>query len=214
MTLRRPFRIDPPVFPAPMAGAQGSVVDLEPSQSSDSTTYRAVVRFVDAKGAEIEFSSSTSSNPPAHEIGESVEVFYDPAAPRDAKINGFFDLWGGAAILAGLGAVFFLIGTGIALAGTLKARRTAYLRVNGKPVEADFQGVERNTSLRVNGRHPFRVLAQWRNPSTSEVHVFHSDNLWFDPSEYVEGRKIRVLIDKDDPRKYHVDLSFLPKLAK
>ncbi len=201
-------------FIAGASRAPGTVIDLEESESSDSTTYRAVVRFLDARGAKIEFASSTSSDPPAYSVGEAVEVFYDPAAPQEAKINGFFDLWGGATILGSMGVVFFLVGGGIVLAGALKARRVAHLRVNGRSIEAEFQAVERNTSLRVNGKHPYRVLAQWRNPSTSEVHVFRSDNLWFDPSDFVKGRKIRVLIDKENPRKYHVELSFLPGLAK
>ena len=46
------------------------------------------------------------------------------------------------------------------------------------------------------------------------MHVFESDNVWFDPTSYVKGRKITVFIENDNPKKYLVDLSFLPKLAK
>ncbi len=46
-----------------------------------------------------------------------------------------------------------------------------------------------------------------------EVHVFKSQNLWFDPSAYVNTDTVAVYIDEDNPRKCCMDISFLPKLA-
>ena len=111
------------------------------------------------------------------------------------------------------GQRFFLIGIGMFLVGGLKNRKEAFLKLHGIPIQTKFQSVELNTALSVNGRHPFRVLGQWQNPATSEVHIFHSNNLWFDPSEYLEGKNITVFIEKNNPKKFYVDLSFLPKLA-
>jgi hypothetical protein len=113
-----------------------------------------------------------------------------------------------------MGAVFTSIGLGVSLSGKVRARRAARLRQEGTPIQTTFQSVERNTSLKVNGRHPFRIVSQWRNPSTGEVHVFESENLWFDPSEYVTGRHVTVYIERDNPDSYWMDLSFLPKLAE
>ena len=196
------------------AKTEGTVVELAKSRSSDSTTYRPVVQFTSQSGQAIEFVSSTGSNPPSYSKGQKVEVLYLPKDPKNAKISGFFSLWGGSAILGGMGGVFFLIGTGIILAGTMKSRRDEYLRKNGTPIETEYQSVELNTALSVNGAHPFRVLTQWQNPSTSDLHIFKSNNMWFDPSSYIKSKKITVFIEKDNPKKYSVDLSFLPKLAK
>jgi len=193
--------------------ADGTVVDFVRSRSSDSTTYAPVIHFIDRKGEKIEFTSSTSSNPPSYTKGEKVEVLYLPAQPQKAKINGFFALWGGVVILGGMGSVFLLIATGIILFLNLKGRRDKYLKSKGTPIETDFQSVELNQSFSVNGRHPFRVLTQWQNPSTSEVHVFKSNNLWFDPSNYIKIKRITVFIERNNPKKYYVDLSFLPKVA-
>jgi Protein of unknown function (DUF3592) len=196
--------------------AQGTVIDLVRSRSSGSSssgTYAPVVRFVTAKGEKIEFTSSTGSNPPSYSQGESVEVLYQPGAPRDATINGFVSLWLGPMIVGGIGSVFFLIGGGIILYSVLHGRKEEYLRQNGTRILTTFQSVELNTSLAVNGRHPFRVFTQWTNPSTSEIHVFASDNLWFDPSPHIHDRPITVFIEPGNPKKYYVDLSFLPKLA-
>lgn len=195
------------------ARAEGTVVDLVTSRSSDSTTYRPVVQFVSQSGQAVEFTSSSGSSPPSYSRGEQVEVLYLSSDPQDAKISGFFDLWGGSTILAGLGSLFFLVGGGIFLFGAVKSRRDEALRQQGTPIDTEFQCVEINEALSVNGRNPFRVVTQWLNPETSEVHVFRSDNLWFDPTSYINNPRVTVFIQRGNPKKYLVDLSFLPRLA-
>ena len=201
-------------FLAEATTAEGTVVDLVRSGSGDSITYRPVVHFINHNGEKIEFTSTAGSDPPSYSKGQKVEVLYRAAEPQKAKINGFFSLWGGAVILGGLGGVFFLVGSGIVLASLLKSRKDEFLIKNGMRLETDYQSVEQNTALSVNGRHPFRVLTQWQNPATSELHVFKSNNLWFDPSSYIKSKKITVFIEKNNPKNYFVDLSFLPRLAK
>lgn len=202
------------VFVQEASVAQGTVVELVRSTSSDSTTYRPVVRFETAGGERVEFTSNTGSNPPGYAKGERVEVLYRSAQPAHARIRGFFSLWGGPLIVGGLGGVFFLIGGGMLLATALKNRREKYLKKYGTRIETTFQSVEINGSLKVNGRSPFRVITQWQNPATSVLHVFTSNNLWFDPTHHISERRITVLIEKNNPGKYHMDLSFLPKWAR
>lgn len=192
--------------------ADGIVFELLASRSDNSTTYRPVVQFIDQQGQFIEFVSSTGSNPASYSQGEQVKVLYLPERPSNAKINSFFSLWGVAIILAGIGAVFFLIGVGIIMFTRLKSRQDEMLKTSGVAIETQYQSVEQNTALSVNGRHPFRVLTQWQNPATSDIHIFKSNNLWFDPSAYIKQETIRVFIAKGNPAKYYVDLSFLPKL--
>jgi hypothetical protein len=193
---------------------EGTVVELIRSRSDGSDTFKPVVHFVDQKGETIEFTSSTSSNPPSYSVEEKVGIWYDPAKPQHAEIDGFFSLWGITTIFGGLGAIFFLVGAGIIFGTAFKRRRDESLRTRGTPIETDLQSVQLNTSFEVNGKHPYKVLTQWFNPFTSEVHVFESDNVWFDPASYLKDRKITVFIENDNPKKYLVDLSFLPKLAK
>ena len=201
-------------FLAEASKTEGTVIDLAQSRSSDSITYKPVVRFIDQNGRATEFVSTTGSNPPSYSKGQKVEVLYRPTASEDARINSFFSLWFGSLVLGGMGGTFFLIGLGIFLVSSLKSRNDEFLRKNGRPIETEFQSVEQNTALSVNGRHPFRVLSQWQNPSTSEVHIFKSNNLWFDPSSYIKSKTITVFIEKDNPKRYLVDLSFLPRLAE
>ncbi len=193
--------------------AEGTVIELVRSKSSDSTTYRPVVEFETQGGSRVEFTSSSGSNPPSYSEGEIVEVLYQESAPEQAKINSFFSLWGASTILGGMGSVFFLAGLSIILYGSIKGKKIEYLRKNGIPIKAKFQSVEINSSLKVNGRNPYQICVQWKNPTTSELHVFNSENIWFDPTDHINNDEITVLIEKDNPKKYYVDISFLPKIA-
>ncbi len=74
--------------------------------------------------------------------------------------------------------------------------------------------VERDLSVEMNGSNPWRIVSQWQNPASGNVRVFHSEHLWFDPGEYVKAGKITVLLDPRDERRYHMDVSFLPKLEE
>ncbi|MNJ77778.1 hypothetical protein D3C77_753610 [compost metagenome] len=57
------------------------------------------------------------------------------------------------------------------------------------------------------------IVCNWRNPVTQEVHRLESENIWYDPSDYINVSKVRVFVDKQNPRRYYMDISFLPKLA-
>ena len=192
---------------------EGTVTQLVRSRSGDSITYKPVVEFKTQSGRLIEFTSSSGSNPPSYSQGEIVDVLYQEGTPEQAKINSFFSLWGLSTILGGLGSLFLLVGFLIILVSALRGKKVKYLKQNGIPIEAKFQSVEINGSLEVNGRNPYQIFAQWKNPMTSELHIFKSENLWFDPTDHINQEGITVLIEKDNPNKYYVDISFLPKLA-
>jgi hypothetical protein len=198
-------------FVARAATAPGTVTELIEVRDDDggSSTFKPVVKFVDPEGREISFTSSYSSRPPAYDVGETVEVLF---VRGDARINGFGSLWLGPLILGGLGAVFTAIGLSILLAGRANARKADYLMAYGNAIQTDVQGVVYNTSLTVNGRHPWRISSQWLDPASNKMRVFHSANLWFDPTKFVTAKQVTVLLDPKDPKLYHMDVSFLPQL--
>lgn len=91
--------------------AAGSVIDLIGERDSDGgTVYYPRVRYVTRSGETVEFTAAVGSSPPSFDVGEEVSVLYDPAAPEEARIDTFFQLWFGAVILGGIGLVFTLIG--------------------------------------------------------------------------------------------------------
>lgn len=203
-------------FIARAARAEGRVVALDRSigSSGSSSTYRPVVEFTSTSGRRIEFTSSVGSNPPAYRVGEPVAVLYDPSDPYQARIKSFFQLWFGFMIVFILGAIFAGIGLTIILVRARRKGRDAWLERNGRRIQTTYKGVELNQSLTVNGRSPYHILSQLADPATNTVHVFHSENIWFDPSEYIKGQTIDVLVDPHDPKKYYMDIRFLPTLAE
>ncbi|MEA2725247.1 MAG: hypothetical protein QOH59_3018 [Gemmatimonadales bacterium] len=196
--------------------ADGRVTDLERSRSSSSsgssTTYRPVVEFTTATGKHIEFVSSVGSSPPSHSVGEAVKVLYNPADPQRARIKSFFQLWFGFLIVFLLGLVFAAIGLGMIFVRRRDRKRAEWLRQHGRRMKTAFKGVELNQSLRVNGRCPYQIVSQSSDAASNTVRLFQSENIWFDPSEYIKGEVIDVLVDPNDPKRYVMDISFLPKL--
>ncbi|MFD1602275.1 DUF3592 domain-containing protein [Flavobacterium artemisiae] len=192
---------------------QGTVTDLIASRSDKSTTYRPVVSYTTKDGKQIEFTSSVGSNPPSYHEGETVEIFYDPADPYDADINGFVSLWLAPLILGIIGTIFFLIGFLIILFGKMKQKKIEDLKFNGKSIITKFDHADLNYNYKVNGRSPYVIYSQWLNPATNELHLFKSENIWFDPNNFIPSEGIKVLIDPSNPKKYYMDISFLPKVS-
>jgi hypothetical protein len=114
--------------------------------------------------------------------------------------------------LSVLGVAFAATGGGIIGYGLWSARNEALLRQHGHLVHADFQQVEINVALEVNGANPFRIIAQWHDEKNNQLYIFKSANLWFDPTRFIQDRTISVYVDLGKPSRYHVDLSFLPKV--
>jgi hypothetical protein len=91
--------------------AQGQVIQNIEDISDDSTTYHPKIQFTTAEGENIQFTSNTSTNPPAFGIGQGVNILYPKGAPDQAVIDDFLFLWLGPLIAGGLGIMFFGIGT-------------------------------------------------------------------------------------------------------
>jgi hypothetical protein len=195
--------------------AQGVVTGNQVYTDSDGDTmYRPEVEFRTPDGEKHRFVSGTGSSPAAFHAGEHVTVVYREGAPDNAGIDTFFEQFFMPTLFSGLGLIFASVG-GIPLYFQMKRKRFAeWVKANGQAIQADFTGAQLNGSLEINGQNPYRIFAQWKNPSTNQVHVFRSDNLWFDPTPYMPGvRTINVLIDPRNPKRHWVDTTFLPKLG-
>lgn len=190
---------------AQMTRTEGSIVDLEDGCPT--------VSFTTLDGTLGEHHSTTCSTPPSFDIGERVAVYYDPQDPERARIDSFEQNWIGSLIVGGIGSVFLAIGLLFVLPPLFARRRASELLATGTAVQAEVVDVELNGSLSINGRNPYRIVAQWLNPQTNKLHVFRSDNLWFDPGPYITESLVTVMIDPANPKRYSMDTRFLPELA-
>lgn len=199
---------------------QGEVISFEHSRGSKGgTMYAPRVRYTvpqpeGGTGASHEIVGSVRSSSRGYDLGEKVKVLYRPEAPADGRIGSFMEQWFVASIISVFALVFGGVSLGLIIAAIRQKRMYAWLEYSGMTVQARIIEVGKNTNLKVNGRSPWVIRAQWRHPVSSTVHVFQSENLWFDPSEFLGGREqISVRIDADRPERYRVDISWLPKPA-
>jgi hypothetical protein len=171
------------------------------------------IRFRTSDGQDISFITNTGSNPPSYRVNEPISILYDPRQPYHAYIKSFAELWLLSVILCGLGVVFSSFGIVAVVWKGFKTRENAWLEKNGRRIQAEITRVELNTSLNVNGANPYRIVCQWLDPAKNEMHIFNSANIWFDPTNYVPGKTIEVLVDANNPHRYAVETPFLPKVV-
>ena len=190
--------------------ARGTVTGFRISRSS---YYYPVVAFKTAEGTQIQFVENNGSSSPAFVKGQQVEVIYLPENPNNAKINTFFDLWALPLFLAMFGTIFSAVGFAVIFVPWKRRLTAADLRAHGTPVLAEYERVALNPAVSVNGVSPYRILAQWQDPATSQVHVFHSENIWYDPKKMIDRKQLTVYVDPRNLKRYSVDISFLPPSA-
>ncbi len=112
-------------FAASASRATGTVVDtttawVDPSGSGPIDNTGAwlrfpVVRYQTANGQTVTFRSRTGTQPSPYHVGQQVPVLYNPADPRDARINTFVMTGLLPGCLVAFGAFFFVLGVVILL---------------------------------------------------------------------------------------------------
>lgn len=194
----------------------GEVIGL-----SSGSTKRSVIRYVvennggnsEKYSGEYIVESSVGSNPPQHKIGDAVSIRYKMDNPGDSKVNSFLELWFAVIVTGILAVTFMSIGFGMIGYSFYRKKVLEKLKVIGVKIETVYQGVERNSSVSVNGKIPYQIVSHFKDTSANKIYIFKSDNLWFDPSDYIQTKNISVLVDPQNYKKYHMDISFLPKIG-
>lgn len=193
-------------FTRSAARAAGTVTALVPSSAgTNASSVSDRVRFTTADGRPVEFVETLSTSPPRHAVGDRVTVLYDHDEPTSAMLDDFWSHRLGVVIVSVFTGIFGVLGAVFSLIGVLAGRRRARIMRDGVPVMADFVETITDHHFRINGRHPFRVVAEARDPM-GKVQRFTSELVRTDPTERLRGRKVRVIVDRSDGG-YVVDLA-------
>jgi hypothetical protein len=107
----------------------------DPEDSARVTwTYHPVVQFTATNGREVAFTDRAGSYPARYDVGETVEVYYNPDEPQDALVKDWMSLWWGPLIFLVIGslpiigmAIWFIVGY-IVAEKRYQASRAAYRR--------------------------------------------------------------------------------------
>ena len=75
--------------------ASGEIVNLVMhfDQEHNTKTFAPVFVFQDANGINHKVSSNTYSYPPIGQVGDKINILYNPSNPENAKEDSFFSLW-------------------------------------------------------------------------------------------------------------------------
>lgn len=104
-----------------------------------------------------------------------------------------------------LGALFLFLGVLFLAVPVRKRKLKQELLSTGRCLTAQISEITMNTSVSVNGRHPYVIQCFYEDPYTNEFHLFKSEDLLYDPSPMLKGDTIRVFVDPENYSRYYVD---------
>lgn len=172
-----------------------------------------VIVYTTREGVEARYYSSTYSSPPAYDLGEEVKLWYMPNKPDDVVLSGI-DSWLFPVIFGAFSVIFAGIGYGGLIGIWRKNRNKEKLKESGQTILADVVDVRFNASLRIGGKSPWVIVAQYFDAHSQKVYTYESDNIWYNPSPFLTlGQKIKVRVEPQNYAIYEVDISFLPSMG-
>ena len=91
-----------------------------------------------------------------------------------------------------------------------------YLKENGESLFLQPTKIlETNKEYRKNYyRNFYRLYFTWKNPEDNFEYGFVSKELDYDPTIFIKEKTYEIIIDKNDPNLYWVDISDLLKFKK
>lgn len=181
------------------------IEDIVTDRDADGdTTYNVFISYyVDRQLYERKLNSYISS----YYEGKEIEIYYDKNNPNNVRTDSSNVI---TYVFSGLGLVFFIIGLVGILNAILKTRKIKKLKISGRKIYANYVSTEINTTYSVNGRNPFYIICEWNDPMTNIKYIFKSENIWFDPENYIQQYNIqmfKVYINPNNIKEYVVDTS-------
>ena len=189
---------------------EGTVIKIKKSIFPDSSIYYyPIVKYKALNGDVFTKTASNGTYPSLYSKGDKVRIMYKTDDPKSAKVIGFFTLWAPIILTFIIGSGLFIIGSIIFIVQWLKHQKEKYFKKHGLPISAVIQNIQQNTNIEVNGYNPYQINAKWTDPVSNKIYLFKSKSIWSDPSPLIKNNAITVLINRKNPYKYYIDLSFL-----
>jgi hypothetical protein len=175
------------------------------------TCYQPVVQYQHVgQNYELSLSERSSSQ---YEIGEKIELKVDPKNPGAASTNS--GLWLGPIFLSIFGSMFGGIGLLMLRSHFRRKKLENELYATGASIRALVIEIGPNRSLKVNGRHPILLRAQFNDPYTNSTVVAELTELWHDPvhaGEIADDNTVEVLYDRKDSKRCMIVLGKTKKI--
>lgn len=102
------------MFLAKAQETKGTITEMIAKRGSKGgTSYSPVYEFRTITGQMVKVEESLSTNPPRFQVGQTVDVLYDPENPQSARVKNWMSLYFMSALFGFLGFTFFSIGAGM-----------------------------------------------------------------------------------------------------
>jgi hypothetical protein len=148
----------------------------------------------------------------SHRDGDKVKVFYNIDNPDKVRISD--------GVKSGKKMVFYtflllLINMYSVYQGRKKEKSDNIFRTTGRKVEAQILKIDKDMTVTIQRKNPYCIDCRWVDPMTGKEYTHTIRYLWKDPKILLAGRNsIDVYVDRNDPEKYFMDISFLGAGAK
>jgi hypothetical protein len=175
------------------------------SSSHGPSSYKVTVSFIVSDGSTV-----TAAARKRHSVhnGEKVMINYDPVAPQTIDFNDSIGYNMKGAVVGGL---FFLLGFYLFIRQIASDSSNAKLMKSGRKIEAEYT-IGRDERFKAGDNNPWLIKCKWTDKSNNLEYFFVSKPYKIDPAPFLTGRlNIDVFINPDDPSKYYMDTSFMPK---
>lgn len=199
-------------FVAQAKTATGRVIHEQREYSTRGYLYSPTILYTSLDGKQHSFTAESSAAY-AYQVGDQVEVYYEPGKPEETEIKSSSQ-WVAAWGMSGIGLLLVVIGVSYLVKAIKEEKLYQWLVLHGKKITTNIYSIRQDPSQRLKeGATPYVIYTQWRDPVTSQVHVFKSECMWYDPSAFVPA-SIDVLVDPYNYKRFHMDLSAVYKQYK
>lgn len=139
--------------------------------------------------------------------GETITLLCDPKNPGDVRTSS--DILLIPVLVLVLGLIAGCVGISKLVSEVKKNSSQKRLLSEGKILRAVVESIERNKSIRVNGRCPYIIYCTYTDEFNGNVYHFESDNIWgHQEMMFQVGSSINVHVDHNDYRKYYVNTEY------
>ena len=147
----------------------------------------------------------------AYTVGDVIAVTYNPNEPTNAGPAPFGTFQFHSAAFGTLGVA--MITGGIVWIGRRHRRRRLRerLRAEGQPVRAEIEAIYPYTSYIHYNRPRWRIGARRHDTVIDRMYLYESEDIWFDPNDFVEVGGGVTVYEKDGD--YVMEVDGLPQTA-
>ena len=181
---------------------EAEIIDFETYYDSDHDKHtKTIVKYsVDNQ----EYTDKINSYNSSWDIGDSIDVYYDPQNPQKIESEMPIVL---CFVFGLLGVAFLITSIVLIIKQKNKNAKRRNLIQNGLVVNAEIVRFYENTRISVNKRYPFIIEADYNDGSNT--HRFRSDNVWENVTTACIGKTVKVYYEPNNMNNYYVDTAGL-----